>query len=396
MKHFVLLFPRILSNTELKKDVGLFPKYFSKYFDKTDICYISDKKEDVLKKIKGIDYICFLRIKQFYTKGYKKYFQEVKFLFKMLFYVKNNKTITHLMIFHYTMTHLVFCYILKTFINKDIQIYLKLDMNENDSILLHKRLERRGNVKVLFQKKCIKKINLITTETERVFDQLSINNCFKNNLFLVPNGYDDEIYNDFDLTKKQKIISFVGRIGDYSKNNELMLKIFSKLDFKDWKVNLIGPVSEEFRIFAKTLFENNPKLNKHIFFIGNIDNSYDLNKYYAESSIFLLTSRYESSCLVLLEAAIYGNYIISTDVGAVRDLSSKENEFFCIIPNSSMNNQNEKEIENFVSSKLQMIINNDFVYTKKIQEQILYCRKHFLMSSIVQKKCFIDWYKKDI
>ena len=57
-----------------------------------------------------------------------------------------------------------------------------------------------------------------------------------------------------------------------------------------------------------------------VIFKGYISNRDEISKYYKKSKIFCLPSRWESYSIALIEAAYFGNYIISTDVGVAKEL----------------------------------------------------------------------------
>jgi glycosyltransferase involved in cell wall biosynthesis len=59
-----------------------------------------------------------------------------------------------------------------------------------------------------------------------------------------------------------------------------------------------------------------------IIFKGYINDRNELYQLYADSKIFCFPSRTESFGISLVEASYFGNYILSTDVGAAPDLLS--------------------------------------------------------------------------
>ena len=85
---------------------------------------------------------------------------------------------------------------------------------------------------------------------KKYVDPLNDLNKFKNKVKYLPNGFFSDLA-DVDLSKikKEKIILTVGRIGTYPKNTELLIESLIELenDLKDWKVYLVGPMTEDFK-----------------------------------------------------------------------------------------------------------------------------------------------------
>ena len=139
---------------------------------------------------------------------------------------------------------------------------------------------------------------------------------FSGKVKYLPNGFFSDLA-DIDLSKikKEKIILTVGRLGDYAKNTELLIDALIKLQDKldDWKVYLVGSMTEEFKKYLDDILLEYPKLQKIIVVTGNISNKEKLYKIYAKSSIFVLTSRSESWGLVIPESMHFSNYVITTN-----------------------------------------------------------------------------------
>jgi glycosyltransferase involved in cell wall biosynthesis len=150
----------------------------------------------------------------------------------------------------------------------------------------------------------------------------------KNKVRLLFSGFDREQFEQYDIKKKEypekeNIIITVGRLGTYPKNTEMLLKAAEHIEFKDWKIVLIGPIETTENNFQKTVdnfYLSNPMLKNHVFFIGAVYNKKELWEWYNRAKIFILTSIYESFGIVLTEALFFRNYIISTDVGSASDL----------------------------------------------------------------------------
>lgn len=72
--------------------------------------------------------------------------------------------------------------------------------------------------------------------------------------------------------------------------------------------------------FNNSLFYKKHFQKASVKFIGPIYDKSQQWEYYNSAKVFVLTSRWESYGLVLAEARRFGCYLVSTDVGAARDL----------------------------------------------------------------------------
>ena len=139
---------------------------------------------------------------------------------------------------------------------------------------------------------------------------------------------DDEKFNSFGITRKtfaekENIMVCVGRIGNYQKNTEMLLEALHKVDLKDWKIYMIGPITNSFNLndggdFQKKIddfFDECPQHRDKLIFTGMIYDQKTLFEYYNRAKILLMTSRHEGFANVYSQAAAMGCFIVSTDVG---------------------------------------------------------------------------------
>lgn len=174
-------------------------------------------------------------------------------------------------------------------------------------------------------------------------------------------GIDDELFHDLNLkeqdyNQKENIILYVGRIGNHQKNTDMILQAAQKVDLKDWKIVLVGPIttnfitkgSSKYTEIINTFYQENPHLKEKIIFTGPIYDSKTLFEFYAKSKIFLLTSRYEGFANALSQAAALGCYIVSTDVGGASIVSNNW-RFGCKLP---------QEDTTYLAKILTNIVNN--------------------------------------
>lgn len=176
------------------------------------------------------------------------------------------------------------------------------------------------------------------TEAYSIMNQLCKRKHWPGLLHFYP-CLDDELFNDFDLKvpkikDREKAIVCVGRIGNYQKNTEMLLKALSLIDIKDWKIYMVGPVTESFNLndtsdFQQTIdnfFAANPRYNGKLIFTGMVYDMREMFSYYLRSRVLLSTSRHEGFANIYSQAAALGCYIISTDVGGA-DVGSNDWRF---------------------------------------------------------------------
>lgn len=146
---------------------------------------------------------------------------------------------------------------------------------------------------------------------------------------------DDELFNDFGLKQKtwqqkENIIISVGRIGNHQKNTDMLLEAILKVDLRDWKIFLIGPITDNFvlnktsdyNLKIKKFFNKRPDLKDKVIFTGMIYNQKELFNYYIRAKVYVSSARHEGFANVYSQASALGCYIISTDVGGAQTASN--------------------------------------------------------------------------
>ena len=139
---------------------------------------------------------------------------------------------------------------------------------------------------------------------------------------------DDEKFLSYGLRRKpfvekENIMVCVGRIGCYQKNTEMLLNALRKVDLKDWKIYMLGPITSSFDLkegdgFQKVIdqfFEECPQHKDKLIFTGMIYDAKTVFEYYNRAKVLLATARHEGFANVYSQAAALGCYVISTDVG---------------------------------------------------------------------------------
>lgn len=203
----------------------------------------------------------------------------------------------------------------------DGKIYLKMDANSNwmDSFDFNDEV-----IKSFFEK-----IDVISVESKAMKKFLSSKISYKK-IEYIPNGYYN-YFEDLKLPKyeeRENTILTVGRIGTEQKNNEVLLEAFKLVADKiqNWNLKLIGSIEEGFYKYIENYFLENPHLKDRVIFTGNISSKEELFDEYRKSKIFILTSIFEGgSPNVYSEAALNGNYIITSNIDAALDMTDNQN-----------------------------------------------------------------------
>ncbi|TCW40353.1 glycosyltransferase involved in cell wall biosynthesis [Thermohydrogenium kirishiense] len=314
--NFTTLFPET-ENVHLIKDVGMIPYIMYKEYNYNSkvVCYKNGDYLYLKDEVRGLD--------MEFIKNYTN-----KALIDGAIYLFNNsKKIDILQLYHLDIKAYVYAFIYKL-VNRKGQLYIKLDADEDAIIrMTGKRKGIKYKIKEILTYLFVKYniIDFLSIETKENYDKLVDynKNLYKDKLFYLPNGI---LINNFPNINKKNIILTVGRLGTYEKATEILLEAFANLkEIKDWKLILIGPIEESFKDYINKYYQRYPNLLNQVIFVGNIADRYILYKYYSEAKIFCLPSRYESFGIALIEAAFFGDYIVSTDVGGAKDILNETN-----------------------------------------------------------------------
>lgn len=167
------------------------------------------------------------------------------------------------------------------------------------------------------------------------------------------------------IKNKEKIIIAIGRL-THQKGFDLLLQSWSKItdNYPEWKLNIIGSGEEEFTL-------------KKIIKLENIENSVsiippnkNIQKYYEQSSYYVLSSRFEGFGLVILEAQSNGLPVIAFNCEAGPDEIIIDNQTGWLCEKSNILELSEKiskAIELFESNKTEYLIfaNNSIINSEK-------------------------------
>lgn len=116
---------------------------------------------------------------------------------------------------------------------------------------------------------------------------------------------------------------FVGRVGAYEKATDILLAAFAEVAaiVPQATLALAGRLEPGFsNAIRKWRGAVGPDVANRLELLGHIGDRAALSHLYAETDLFVMPSRWESSGIAMIEAACQGCYLIVSDVGAARDI----------------------------------------------------------------------------
>ena len=376
--------------TWLGKDYGLIAIYMSEKLGYNSKILTVNLKNDLPDNERGVEFIkvkrkfSFLSNFAYWTKLVKRYN-----IFKYL--IKNAKNIDVLMLFHVSRCSYWYAYFYKK-LNPNGFVYVKADFNlavyQKEWNIVNSKPEsfreffrkRRESTEYNKRKKLIPMTDLISYESLEAYEFMKDSYAgidTKGKTIYLPNGFDDEIIDKIKvrtLEEKENIILTVGRLGTEPKNTELLLKTLKEIDLKNWKVYLVGSIDKKFINYKENFFRENPQLIDKIIFTGEIKDREELYSYYNRAKVFVLPSKWESFGIVMVEAMAFGNYIITSNTCAAKDITNN-NEIGRIIEIDS-----KKELEEEITKVIFGKINLNEKYEKTLNYVL-----NFKYSNLIKK-----------
>jgi glycosyltransferase involved in cell wall biosynthesis len=218
-----------------------------------------------------------------------------------------------LMLFHAKRMSLLFARLYKA-LNRRGTAWIKLDMDGPRPV-------ESGRVKI---SRYVAAADLVSVESRDLRDRLNTHlPDGSRRIEYVPNGFDDlrhPVDRPAICRGKENLFITVGRLGTEQKNSELFLEAIARAKDTEAEFRLIGPSTEAFRRHFEDFRRTHPLVADRVGLVGEIRDRDRLYEYYARAKCFVLTSRWESFGLVLVEALAHGDYILSTDLPASRDI----------------------------------------------------------------------------
>lgn len=326
-KNITLIFEHF-SSEHLGKDPFLVPYYLGKMLGYT-VCIVYPKQktcQNLPSEINGVKMI------QLPLRGSERSKEIIRYS-EFYKYVWNNALKIDLMMRFFDIPLSRKLSIIYKIRNPHGKFYLKMDANP-----LHLISQTPSSTSVLgrlkfklldtFSKRCI---DIVSCETKLAFDNLRNSesewNHWGSKMVLMPNGFDEELFAkshiiEKNFTEKANVMITVGRLGTPPKNTSMLLKALEKVEMRDWKCYLIGSIEDSFQNEITSFYERCPEKINNVIFTGPIYDKKELWEYYNNSKLFVLSSKFESFALVYVEAKRFGNYILTTPVGAAFDVTA--------------------------------------------------------------------------
>lgn len=224
---------------------------------------------------------------------------------------------------------------------------------------------RKINVKTILFNYCSKKFSKIIWVSQSSFDNYVFKKKVKEKSIILYNVINKKelIYNiKKDKNKYEKFdIIYLGRL-TYAKNPERLIKIINDVKKRGYNIKVAIVGMGELYENIKNLIDSF-ELNKNINLFGYITNPY---KILNSSKILVMTSRYEGTPMVALEAMALGKPIISTPTDGLKDIVKQKNNGFL----SNCDNELENEIIDLLkdNNKLKEYSENSLIQFKKISD----------------------------
>lgn len=381
--------------TWIGKDNGMIPIYIKELGDYDVSIVTLDLKKDLPESIRGVN---FIKIKRWF-KNIKNFAPWVIFIKRIPLYyylMKNSKDIDVLMLFHMTKCSYWNSYFYKKF-NPKGKIYIKADFNLN---VYKKEIERTEmkpkNLREYFRKKREVKeyskrkklasmIDLISYESLDGYEAMKDSYAgidTKGKTMYLPNGYDSEFIEKNIRIKpfeeKENIILTVGRLGTEEKNTGYLLDILERVNLKEWKFYFVGPIEKSFQRKIDNFFIKYPEKKENIIFTGEVKDRIKLYDYYNRSKVFILPSKWESFGIVMVEAMAFGNYILTSNTCAAKDITDfgKVGEIFSL--------EEREKVENLLKDVVEDRVNLEEKYKETLNHSEKFKYKN-LMGKLLER-----------
>lgn len=302
-----------LENVHLIKDVGMIPYYIAQWYGLTPVI-LSHPHEGGIEsypylenEVRGLN----LKFIEPTNRSFlHAKWEVVRFLWR------HAKNIRILNLIAFSKESLMYSLVYKLRNPRGIS-YLKCDADLGIVRMDYLRNSLKRNVhRFLFRT-----VNLYSVESTAVYRELlkQYPGIFKERLIYLPNGFPKkDLGGPIDWEKKERIILFVGRVGNYQKATEVLVESFLSLDPSPWVLILAGPIEPSFRKF---LLEKSSTSNGRLHYVGSIDDRKELFEWYRKASVFCFPSRFESFGIAMLEAAMFGCFLILSDLPAAADVT---------------------------------------------------------------------------
>lgn len=234
-------------------------------------------------------------------------------------YIRNNFKKIDLLVVHNHFSEIVCIVNEYRKYRPDGKVYLEADTNYQFQDSLSLKIEE--NIRFLFQ------CDVVGISCRKL--QKFLSNKWPCVVDYIPNGF----YNfsgldmNVDFEKKENIILTVGRIGTLQKNNELLIKAFSKIykSLPSWRLQFVGSVTGNFHDILNQYYKDYPRISDQVIVTGEIHDKVTLMNLYKAAKLFVLTSLWEGGTPNVIAEALYnGCCIVTADIDGAIDATDEE------------------------------------------------------------------------
>lgn len=341
------------TNIHLDKDIGMIPHVLCREYgyDSRLIAYgpkNKDEKEDLLKDVpegvrmqlipKGPGYLLTMLLKKIFNRssGALRYnspaFELAEGVCVMvdsfLLMMGSARDIDVLQLYHFKPESMLMALVYRLFNKKGI-IYVKLDMNPDIIEDYRKAPGKKNSPGSRVSGYLIRAlpIDLFSVESLRVYEfvrsEHPLFKKFGERVCYIPNGVDVKRLSLQAPGPKENIVLHAGRIGNFQKRTEVALEAFRRAakETPAWKLILVGPMEEKFKGYFDAFLRDNPDIRDRVEYKGFLRSKDDVFKLYSRARVLAMPSLFESFGLVVVEAQLFGDVVLGSDIPAVRELT---------------------------------------------------------------------------
>ncbi len=328
-QRFVTLFPE-LGNMHLTKDVGQIPWFFKHHlgYESALVGFRSDDPFPALEgEARGLDI-------ELIDRGGKQFFIELA----VVDYLKKNAPrIDVLNVYHLNRDTFYYGNLYKA-LNPRGTLYCKLDLA--NQFLQDGKKRHSANVfkNLIFRRwesRFIRNVDVFSVENSTGLDLMKTRYpACSSKIIYMPNGVNTVFLDDQQQVNfpKEKLVLIMGRIGDITKNHEILLRVIPHLQLKGWKFVFAGPITQRFKPKVEAFYSEFPELREWVIFTGEITDRKTVYDWFRKASITCLTSVSESFGLVYVEGLYFGNYLLGNDRMSSFDDISNQGKFGTKVP----------------------------------------------------------------
>jgi GalNAc-alpha-(1->4)-GalNAc-alpha-(1->3)-diNAcBac-PP-undecaprenol alpha-1,4-N-acetyl-D-galactosaminyltransferase len=198
-------------------------------------------------------------------------------------------------------------------------------------------------------------------------------------LIVLPNTLSSELINKKNKkTPRENIVLNVGRL-DKNKSQDLLIRAFSNIDTKGWRLIFVGEGAEKNNYINLT---KSLGIESVVSFVGNLTTVYD---YYNSSKIFAFTSQSEGFPNVLIEAMYFELPCISTNCpSGPSEIINDGSNGFLIAVNDQYELENKLSLLMSSEDLRENIGENAFLSVKKYQTENIVKKWNKLIQKLTQ------------